>query len=136
MKALTIGQIARDAGVSVETVRFYERQGLLTPPERTPSGYRQYEEDAVWRLRFIRRAKEVGFTLKEVKELLSLRLDAATTCEDVRSRAEAKIAHIDDKIHTLHRMRERLVKLTEACARRSTTGRCPILEALDAGERT
>lgn len=115
---------------------FMNGKGCSRRPSGRPSGYRQYEEDAVWRLRFIRRAKEVGFTLNEVKELLSLRLDAATTCEDVRSRAEAKIANIDDKIHTLHRMRERLVKLTEACARRSTTGRCPILEALDAGERT
>lgn len=73
MRALTIGQVARQAGVGVETVRFYERQGLLAPPERTTSGYRQYEEEAIWRLRFIRRAKELGFTLNEIKELLSMR---------------------------------------------------------------
>ena len=136
MRALTIGQVARRAGVGVETVRFYERQGLLAPPDRTASGYRQYEEDAVWRLRFIRRAKELGFTLNEIKELLSLRLDATTTCADVRSRAQAKIADIEGKIHTLQRMRETLVKLTEACARRGTTGQCPILEALDTKEKT
>lgn len=136
MKALTISQVARRAGVGAETVRFYERQGLLAPPERTASGYRQYEEDAVWRLGSIRRAKELGFTLNEIKELLSLRLDAASTCDDVRSRAEAKIANIDEKIHMLQRMRGTLVKLTEACARRGTTGQCPILEALDTREKT
>ena len=76
MKSLTIGQLARRAGVGVETVRFYERKGLLEEPSRRPSGYRQYDEGVVDRLRFIRRGKELGFTLGEIKELLSLRLDA------------------------------------------------------------
>jgi len=136
MKAPTIAQIARQAGVGVETVRFYERRGLLAPPERTASGYRQYEADAARRLRFIRRAKELGFTLNEIKELLFLRLDTTATCDEVRGRARAKIADIDGKVHTLNRMRETLVKLTEACARRDKTGQCPILEALDTGEET
>ena len=90
MKSLTIGQLARNGGVGVETVRFYERKGLLAEPDRRPSGYRQYDEDVVDRLRFIRRAKELGFTLNEIKELLSLRIDPTTTCADVKSRAEEK----------------------------------------------
>ncbi|MCH8048022.1 MAG: MerR family transcriptional regulator, partial [Planctomycetes bacterium] len=80
VNSLTIGQLARRAEVGVETVRFYEREGLLEEPARRPSGYRQYDEGVVDRLRFIRRAKQLGFTLKEIRELLSLRLDPATTC--------------------------------------------------------
>src|SRR6266852_273541 len=91
MKPLTIGQVARQAGVGVETVRFYERQGLLEEPSRRESGYRQYPEDVVARLRFIRRAKELGFSLKEIAELIALRLDPATMCSDIKERAEAKI---------------------------------------------
>ena len=90
MKSFTIGQVAKHAGVGVETVRFYERKGLLEEPERKASGYRQFDEKVVDRIRFIRRAKELGFTLKEIKELLELRLDPATTCADVQSRAEAR----------------------------------------------
>src|SRR5919199_5139981 len=95
MAALTIGQIARRAGVGVETVRFYERQGLLEEPARKESGYRQYPEDVVARLRFIKRAKELGFSLKEIKELLALRVDPATTCAEVKARAQAKVADIE-----------------------------------------
>ena len=109
---LTIGQIARSAGVGVETVRFYERQGLLQEPARKESGYRQYPEDVVARLRFIKRAKELGFSLKEIKELLALRVDPDTTCADVRSRAEAKIADVEEKIKALQRIKKALVKLT------------------------
>ena len=91
MEALTIGKVARLASVGVETVRFYEREGLLDKPPRRRSGYRQYSKDTVSRLRFIRRAKELGFTLKEIRELLTLRIETESTCEDVRIKAEAKI---------------------------------------------
>lgn len=131
MRPLTIGQVARRAGVGVETVRFYERKGLLAVPDRRASGYRQYDETGVARLRFIRRAKELGFTLHEIKELLSLKLDPATTCSDVKTRAEAKIADIEGKIDTLQRMRQALVTLTKACRGRGKTSDCPILDALD-----
>ena len=120
MKTLTIGQLAGRAEVGVETVRFYERKGLLEEPERRSSGYRQYDERGVDRLRFIRRAKELGFTLNEIKELLSLRLDPTTTCADVKSRAEEKIDDIQDKIRTLQRMKTALVKVTKACSGTST----------------
>ena len=136
MKPLTIGQVARSAGVGVETVRFYERQGLLQEPARKESGYRQYPEDVVARLRFIKRAKELGFSLKEIKELLALRVDPDTTCAEVKSRAEAKIADIEEKIQALLRIKKALVKLTKACSGRGPTSECPILDALDTeGER-
>jgi MerR family mercuric resistance operon transcriptional regulator len=115
MKALTIGQVARSAGVGIETVRFYEREGLLQEPARKESGYRQYENDVVARLRFIRRAKELGFSLKEIKELLALRVDPATTCAEVRKRAESKIADVEEKIEDLQRIKQALKKLTAAC---------------------
>ena len=137
MKPLTIGHVARRAGVRIETVRFYEREGLLNRPARSPSsGYRLYEEEVVARLQFILRAKELGFTLNEVKELLSLRLDPGTSCEDVKARAEAKIADIEDKIGTLRRMRTALLRLTRACCETGGGAECPILDALDGRPRS
>lgn len=130
MKLLTIGQLAGRAGVGVETVRFYEREGLLDEPARRESGYRQYTENVVHRLRFIRRAKELGFTLNEIKELLSLRLDPSTTCADVKSRAEAKIKDVDEKLRTLQRMKRALARLTKSCAGRGPISECPILDSL------
>src|SRR5438874_8589747 len=115
MGPLSIGQVARRAGVGVETVRFYEREGLLQEPARKESGYRQYPEGVVARLRFIKRAKELGFSLREIKELMALRFDPATTCADVKRRAEAKITDIEIKIRHLERMRKALLKLVASC---------------------
>src|SRR5258708_2566151 len=98
MKLLTRGRLAQLGGVGVETVRFYEQEGLLAKPARSPAGYRQYGQHVVARLQFIQRAKELGFTLNEIKELLSLRVDPDTSCEDVRAKAEVKIADIHGKI--------------------------------------
>ncbi len=131
MKPLTIGQVARQADVGVETVRFYERQGLLNEPPRRESGYRQYPEDVVARLRFIKRAKELGFSLKEIKELLTLRVDPTMTCAEVRSKAQAKIADVEEKIQALQKIKKALVKLTTVCRGRGPTSECPILEALE-----
>mgnify|MGYP000641173190 CR=1 FL=1 len=135
MESLTIGRVARRAEVGVETVRFYEREGLIDKPPRRNSGYRQYPEEIVHRLRFINRAKELGFTLKEIKELLALRLDPETTCADVRRRAEAKIDDIEEKINLLQRMKEALAKLTMACSGRGSVSQCPILEAMEDKQR-
>jgi len=132
MKPLTIGQLAKRANVGVETVRFYERQGLLDEPDRRASGYRQYDEGVVLRLQFIRRAKELGFTLKEIKELLSLKLDPSTTCADVKERAEAKIVDIEGKIRTLQRMKRALAKVTKSCSGSGPANECPILETIEA----
>jgi MerR family mercuric resistance operon transcriptional regulator len=134
MKPLTIGQVARRAGIGVETVRFYERQGLVEQPARKESGYRQFDEGTIARLRFIRRAKELGFTLNEIKELLSLKLDPSTTCAHVKRQAETKIADIQGKIDSLKRMKQALVKLTKACSGQGQTRDCPILDALDSKE--
>lgn len=131
MESLTIGQVADRADVGVETVRFYERQGLVEEPPRRPSGYRQYPPEAVARIRFIRRAKELGFSLKEIRELLALRLDPQSTCGDVRDRAEEKLAGIRDKIAALERMRAALERLTAACSGAGSVSECPILEAME-----
>ena len=97
----TIERVDRLAGVGVETIRFYERIGLIDEPPRRASGYRQYPEETVSRIRFIRRARELGFPLKEMKELLAPRIDPAITCEEIRRRATAKVADIEDRIDAL-----------------------------------
>jgi Hg(II)-responsive transcriptional regulator len=136
MKPLTIGDVARRAGVGVETVRFYERQGLLDEPERRASGYRQYDEEAVAVLRFIRRAKDLGFTLKEIKALLGLRLDASATRADVRRQAKVKVADIEAKIADLRRMRDALLSLVNQCHGDGDATGCPILKALQGEDET
>lgn len=131
MRPLTIGQVARLADTGVETIRFYEREGLLDQPARRPSGYREYPADVVARLRFIRRAKELGFTLKEIRELLALRHDPDADTAEVKRRAEAKIADIDARIRDLQRARQALVRLAEACPGHGPLLDCPIIEALN-----
>jgi MerR family mercuric resistance operon transcriptional regulator len=131
MDRLTIGQLAGRADVGVETVRFYERKRLIEEPPRLASGYRQYPPDAVARIRFIRRAKELGFSLKEIRELLALRLDPQTKCGDVRERAEEKLIDIREMIAALGRMRDTLERLTAACRDGGSVSECPILEAME-----
>jgi len=133
MEILSIGQVARRAGVGVETVRFYEREGLLEEPPRRASGYRQYSEEVVSRLRFIKRAQQLGFSLKEISELL-LRVDAQTSCEEVKGRTEAKIAEVERKMVELHRMRQALLQVHSLCTGQGPTGRCPMLDALNQQE--
>ncbi len=131
MDGMTIGTLARKAGVGVETLRFYERKGLLPEPPRSFSGYRQYPGEAVARVRFIRRAKELGFTLREIRELLELRADETVTCETVRRRATAKIADIERRIRSLEAVRDALARLAADCPASGTADACPILEALE-----
>lgn len=131
MTSLRIGEVADQAGVGVETVRFYERQGLLEEPNRKASGYRQYDEEAVAVLRFIRRAKELGFTLKEIKALLELRLDSSATRAEVREQAKVKVADIEARIADLQRMKDSLQKLIQACHGKGALSGCPILNALE-----
>jgi Hg(II)-responsive transcriptional regulator len=130
--SFTIGQVARGAGVGVETVRFYEREGLVPEPRRRPSGYRQYPADTVRRIRFVQAAKELGFTLKEIRELLTLRVAAGKTCADVKERAVAKLADVDAKLAELHRVRDALAHLADSCSGAGPTSECPLLDALDA----
>jgi len=130
MQTFTIGKVARQAGVGVETVRFYEREGLIPSPLRGASGYRQYPETTVSRIRFIRRAKSLGFSLREIRELLSLRGDPAGSSAEVKACAQNKIAVIEQKIHALRRMKKTLVDLTDACDGCVPVRVCPILDAL------
>ena len=131
MGSLTIGEVAKQTGIGVETVRFYEKSGLIDEPPRTEAGYRQYPEDTASRVRFIRHAKELGFTLTEIKELLNLRLDPTTTCEDVRQVAEEKLRNVRAKIQSLQGIEMALGDLIGACAVGGPDGECPILEALE-----
>lgn len=130
---LTIGTVAEQSGVSIETIRYYERRGLLPAPPRTASGYRQYTPDAVQRLRFIKRAQELGFSLEEIRELLDLRVHRTSTsaCEAVERKTQAKIALVDRKIRQLERMKASLDRLARACRKREPTGQCPVLETLE-----
>src|SRR6266852_1932169 len=134
MKSLTIGHLADASGVNLETVRYYERRGLLPKPPRSVSGYRLFPIEAVQRLRFIQRAKELGFSLKEIGELLSLRMSPTTTTAAIRAKADAKITDIKSKIRTLESMEKTLRKLTKSCTGCGPIAECPILESLD-GER-
>ncbi len=127
-RSLTIGQVAKQADVGVETIRFYERQGLILEPDRRPSGYRDYPPETVERIRFIRHAKELGFSLKEIAELLALRVDPNSTCADVRAQARQKLADIDHKIASLEQMKAALERLVKKCRGRGPTTECPILE--------
>jgi MerR family transcriptional regulator, copper efflux regulator len=131
MEGLTTAQLAKEGGVNVETIRYYERHGLLPKAPRTPSGYRAFSDDYVTRLRFIRHAQELGFTLREIKDLLNLRVKPTSSCADVRRKAEAKIAGIDQKIRHLEAIREALVHMTATCAGRGPATNCSILEALN-----
>jgi len=131
MESLTSGKLANQGGVNLETIRYYERRGLLPKPPRTPGGYRTFDAEAVRRLRFIKQAQALGFSLKEVRELLALRLDPRSSCADVRRRAEAKIADIEQKLRALRAMRKVLVRITAACAGRGPVNECPILESFE-----
>ena len=133
MEGLRSSELANRGGVNLETVRYYERRGLLPKPPRTAAGYRTFDAAAVRRLRFIKQAQALGFSLKEIRELLALRVDPRASCADVRRRAEAKIADIDGKLRALRAIKRALVRLTAACAGRGPVSACPILESLEEG---
>jgi MerR family transcriptional regulator, copper efflux regulator len=130
-ETFTIGELARRAGVNIQTVRYYERRELLDEPRRRDSGYRMYDTSVLQRLRFIRRAQELGFTLSEIAELLELRLEPSTTAGLVKERAERKIVEVEGKIRDLTHIRDALSHLAGRCrGGRGPTGDCPLLEAL------
>lgn len=128
--ALTRGELADRTGVGMETIRYYERRGLLPEPPRSSGGYRQYDPSYVDRLRFIRRAKELGFTLSEIGDLLSLRVDDGVDCGDVRREAQAKLDNVGAKLRDLQRIRAALSRLVDACEGAGPTSDCPILDVL------
>jgi len=126
-KSLTIGFLARAANVNVETIRYYQRFGLIDEPVKPLDGYRVYPAETVDRLRFIKRAKQLGFSLKEITELLDL---GEGHCDDIRIRAETKRAHVDEQIKDLKKLKNTLDTLIKSCQTESGTARCPIVETL------
>ena len=131
MNTLTIGKLASQAGVGVETVRFYERSGLLDQPARPARGFRRYPDAAIKRLRFIRQARDLGFNLDEIGDLLALRLSPSATCENVRDRTQEKIIEIDRRIDLLSTMRASLSELLASCDLDGPATDCPILDHLE-----
>lgn len=130
MQTLTIGQVAKQADLGVETVRYYEREGLIPPPPRSASGYRHYPADSVRRLHFIRHAKALGFSLADIRELLALRADPHANSQPIRDIAETKLTEIREKIAALESMRQTLEQLVDECPGHVPTAECPILDAL------
>ena len=131
MNELIIGKAATAAGVGVETIRFYERKGLIEqPPKPLDTGFRVYPEETVQRIRFIRQAQEIGFSLREIDELLSLRADPAADCAHVRERAAAKLEEVERKIEQLGRIRSALNELIAACPGRGALRECSIMASL------
>ena len=132
MDRFTIGEVAQHAHVRTETLRYYERMGLVAPPPRNGANYRLYPQETVRRVQFIKRAQALGFSLKEIIELLALRATPETPCADVRTRAFDKITAIDEKIRMLHAMKQTLAQLVAACSGQGEIIDCPILASLDA----
>lgn len=126
---MTVGRLARSASVGVETIRFYEREGLLHEPARTASGYRQYPRETIARLEFIRRAKQLGFSLAEVRELLALARPRGDRAQ-VKAIAEHRLAEIEQRIEQLRRMRAALAELDRQCSGHGPVEGCPIIETL------
>ncbi len=133
-QTLRTGEVARAAGVNVETLRYYERRGILAEPTRRRSGQREYPADTVDIVRFIKRAQELGFTLAEIEDLLALRESRSRACGDVRAAATTKIAEIEAKIRNLRAIKRALTTLVKSCDGESER-ECPILEALDDPKR-
>ena len=123
---LTIGKLAKQANVTIETIRYYQRKGLLVEPDKPATGYRLYPPDAIARLRFIKRAQQSGFTLKEIAELLSL---DGEHCEDVQQMAEQKRQQIDEQLKDLTALRHALDALVKGCQQDKSTDHCSLIDA-------
>jgi MerR family copper efflux transcriptional regulator len=129
-ETFTISDAAKSAGLGIETVRYYEREGLLREPPRTASGYRQYKEEDVRRLSFIRRAKTLGFSLREIRELLGLTEQRAASAREVKELASAKLEQVREQIRDLQKIERALRGLVEECTGVGPSSRCPILNAM------
>ena len=132
MATLRISELAHEGNVHLETIRYYEREGLMRPPQRTPSGHRAYAPDDLIRLRFIKRSQALGFTLTEIKELLALKVTPNQPCIDVVRQIEAKEIEVKSKIVHLQAIQRTLRKMKASCEGRCSVSECPILESLDA----
>ena len=130
MEKLSIGELARQASVNVETIRYYERRGLISEPPRNKSGHRQYSHEAVKRTDFIKRCQTLGFSLKEIEEILELRITPESSCADMKSRVAEKLTDVDKKVDELVQIRDALNRLLKKCTGKGPIGSCPILEEL------
>lgn len=130
-KSLTIGQLAKAAGVNIQTIRFYERMGILRPQARLESGYRIYNDESLKRLHFIRQAKDLGFSLNEIQSLLSLRVRSADRCTQVRSRAEKKLKDVQQKLAHLKKLERTLKRLISDCKKKMVSDCCPIIDKME-----
>ena len=130
---MKIGELGEKLGITVEAIRYYEKEGLLRPAGRTDSGYRQYGQDAVQQMQFILKSKALGFSLQEIRELLSLRIDREhQPCSSVKDLAQAKLKNIETKIAELQRMHKALQRITDQCCGGPEPAiHCSILDALE-----
>lgn len=128
---MKIGELAQRAGVPIDTVRYYERQGLLPQPPRQPSGYRSFQAADIVRLRFVKRAKALGFTLEEIRDLLALSSRREDDMGSLKQAAQQKLAGVEAKLAELTRIRDGLRTLVQACPGHGALDACPILHALD-----
>ena len=135
MKLLTIGQLSKKSEVSIQTIRYYERQGLIPKAQRSLSGYRLFTSEAVARINFIKQAQQLSFTLAEIEGLLSISADPKSTCVDAKKYADAKIADMEEKIKSLQRMKQMLSILAEKCHKNGSPNECPLLEFLETDTR-
>ena len=126
---LTIGNVAKLSGVGVETIRYYEREGIIKQPPRNGGSFREYPEEVIHRVHFIKRAQEIGFSLEEISELLSLRVKGRGTCSKIKEKADLKLGQIEKKIDDLRRIQEALIKVKETCERQAPSDKCPVLES-------
>lgn len=130
-KTYSIGQLAKEASVNTQTIRYYEREGILKPINRSDSGYREYDKDCLKKLRFIIQAKELGFSLKEINELLNLRISSVQKCNQVRRKAEKKYDEVKSKIKSLKFLEKTLKSLIDDCKSHTVSDCCPIIEKLE-----
>lgn len=130
MYQLSIGQLAKQANVNLETIRYYERRGLLPEPPRNESGHRRYTNESLRRTEFIKRTQSLGFSLREISDLLSLRMEPGTTCANVKARVEAKIQEMQKKIIDLKEIEQALKRMADKCTKKGPISQCPILEEL------
>ena len=128
---LKIGQLAKQVGVNIETIRYYERFNLLAPMSRLPSGYRLYNRDSQRRLRFIKNAQALGFTLHEIEELLDLRASSKARCGDIQRKAQTKLKHVEAKVSDLQALARALRGLIRTCRAGRPSDHCPILASLE-----
>jgi len=126
-----IGEIAKLAGVNIQTLRYYERRNILTPNSKKASGFRLYAKDAVQTVRFIKHAQELGFKLEEIKQLLSLRAPSSSRCQSVRKKAAVKLSDVQEKITLLKKMEKTVKKLISDCEKNKTSTSCPIIDSME-----